>query len=1204
MGGRRPAGPARSTAGRAPAHGVRWPLWGRGEGIVFCTTCGQENTDGAAFCDNCGRPLRSGCPSCGVENRPEARFCRACGTSLANDADATAARRTAVPVGHAGSGKGSGSTARGPVAERRLVSVLFADLVAFTRFSEGRDPELVRDTLWRYFDATRGVIERHGGQVEKFIGDAVMAAWGAQRANEDDPERAVRAGLEVTEAVRALGEGLQARVAVLTGQAAVTVGAVGQGMVAGDLVNTAARLQAVAPPDGVLVGEATMQAAASAIAFEPAGAHDLKGKAAPVPAWRALRVISDRGGRSRSEGLEAPFVGREVELRLLKDLVVATGDERRPHLVSITGPAGIGKSRLAWELEKYVDGLVQDVYWHRGRVPSYGDGVSFWALGEMVRRRAGLVEGDDEATTRERIRRTVEEFVPDPDDRAWVEPALLALLAVEPPPTGGRELLFAAWRIFFERVAAHGTTVLVFEDLQWADGGQLDFIEHVLEWSRNVPLLVVTLARPELLERRPGWGTSARAFNAVGLEPLADHHMRELLQGLVPDLPEAALRSILERADGIPLYAVETVRVLIADGRLRAMGDGRYDPTRDLGELAIPDTLRALVASRLDALEPRERSLLQDAAVLGKTFPRDALAAISGVDGGSLDGLLRSLVKREILDVSLDPRSPERGQYGFVQSVIREVAYETLSRRERRSRHLAAARYFESHADEELAGVLANHFLAAYQASDRGPEADALQLQARLALRGAAERALTLGAADQAITCLLQALGITESSHERGDILERAALAADIEARYVEAEEFARQAIAAHESEADRSGVARVSALLGGILADASKIVETVEFLEAAIANADAPEDIETRADMLARLSRAHMRLGQYEASIRTADEALDIAEPRRLDRIVAEALVNKGSSLGFLRRIREPVLLLRGGMELATQTGDLSLVLRARNNLASILMGEDLPAAQREIVDAYELATRMGVAQMGQWLVGTIAYAAHFAGVDWDGPLALLDAELERSRSAAASGRLLQVRAFLMAWRGEDLTAVMIERHRNLADVSDPDVEAWSYLLPGIADLVAGRYEESLTAFRSAVPLAVQNRGDAHLGLIRAALLGRDLEAAREGRRLADTENWMGRFVDGERALAEAGVAALEGRRGEALAAFRRSVDLTVGAGGLFDAALVQLCALALLPDEPGITGWIDEARERFATVRSMPLLERLEEVVAARVV
>jgi class 3 adenylate cyclase/tetratricopeptide (TPR) repeat protein len=1081
------------------------------------------------------------------------------------------------------------------------VSVLFSDLVAFTEYSEGRDPELVRETLTRYFAATREVIEHHGGHVEKFIGDAVMAAWGATRANEDDAERAVRAALEVTEAVKNLGEGLQARVAVLTGQAAVTVGATDQGMVAGDLVNTAARLQGAAPPSTVLVGEATMQAASGAVAFEAAGEQVLKGKAAPVPAWRALRVVGDRGGRSRSEGLEPPFVGRAVELRLLKDLLHAIGDEQRPRLISITGPGGIGKSRLAWEFEKYLDGLVEDVYWHRGRAPSYGEGVTFWALGEMVRKRADLLETDDEETTRRRIHETVAEWVPSAEDREWVEPALLTLLGLEPAPAGGRDVLFAAWRIFFERIASRGTTVMLFEDLQWADGGQLDFIDHMMEWAKGVPLLVVTLARPELFERRPGWGTSARSFNTIGLEPLTDSNMCELLLGLVPELPSAAVETILTRADGIPLYAVETVRMLAADGRLAPNDDGTFRPAGDLGELAIPDTLRALIASRLDGLEPADRALLHDASVLGKTFAADAVAAISGEDEAELEPRLRLLVKRELLEISVDPRSPERGQFGFVQSVIREVAYDTLSRRDRRTRHLAAARYIESLGDDELAGVLSTHYLAAYDASDPSPEADALKIQARLALRGAADRAVALGASDQALVCLNQALAITEAPAERAELLERAADAADLEARYEEAEQLGYAAIAAHEEAGDRSGVARASALTGTILIDASKLAEAVEFLEAAIEKADRPEDEEYRAGMLARLSRAHMRRVEEQQAVARADEALAIAEPRRLTRIIAEAFVNKAAALGGMGRLREPIVLMEAAIELAHELGDVALELRARNNLASVQGSEDGAAAIRVGREAYELATRLGVRGMATWLAGANGLGAVFEGLDWETALGVIDAEADATPSDGDRARLLAVREWFMAWRGEDLSEIGAERRRLAVSMSDPDMEAWDDLMPADAALVAGHYETAIGLFRKTARLSFQNVTEARFGLVMAAHMAGDLEAAYEGMAEVEKEGYAGNYIDGIKLLASAGVAGLEGRPSEAVADYRAAVERFRRNGARFIVALAQLDALTVLPDEPSIAGWADEARERFEVVKSAALLARLDEAVAA---
>ena len=402
---------------------------------MHCPTCQSEVLPGQKFCPECGTRIEAACASCGAALSPSAKFCPECGTPA--QAPGRPTGTVAAPPAVA---------AETPVAERRLVSVLFADLVGFTAASQDRDPEETRELLTRYFELARERIDRYGGTIEKFIGDAVMAVWGAPTAYEDDAERAVRAALDLVEAVPYLGTAqrpVQARAGVLTGEAAVTIGAQGQGMVAGDLVNTAARLQAVAEPGSVLVGDSTYLAASAAIAFDPMGEQALKGKASPEPAWKALRVIAGRGGSGRSEGLEAPFVGRDEELALLKDLFHATTREGRARLVSITGQAGIGKSRLAWEFEKYIDGLVETVRWHQGRSPAYGEGVTFWALGEMVRRRAGVAEVDDEAATREKVAETLDRFVPDGDERRWVAPALYALLGLEDAPAGKREELVA-----------------------------------------------------------------------------------------------------------------------------------------------------------------------------------------------------------------------------------------------------------------------------------------------------------------------------------------------------------------------------------------------------------------------------------------------------------------------------------------------------------------------------------------------------------------------------------------------------------------------------------------------------------------------------------------------------------------------------------------------------------------------------------------
>ena len=262
-----------------------------------------------------------------------------------------------------------------------------------------------------------------------------------------------------------------------------------------------------------------------------------KGKELPVEAWQAVGVVAGRGGFRRSGELEAPFVGRDEELRLLKDSLHSTTRDRKPRLVSIVGVAGVGKSRLSWELEKYIDGVVENVYWHRGRCPSYGEGVTFWALGEMIRMRARILENEDAATSRSKLGAAVEEYVTDPEERRWIEPRLGHLLALD-AAVGQREELFSAWRMFFERVSAKGPTVMLFEDLQWADSGLIDFIEHVLEWARAHPILIVTLARPELLDVRPTWGARQRNFTSIHLEPLNDEEMRKLLSGVAQGLPD------------------------------------------------------------------------------------------------------------------------------------------------------------------------------------------------------------------------------------------------------------------------------------------------------------------------------------------------------------------------------------------------------------------------------------------------------------------------------------------------------------------------------------------------------------------------------------------------------------------------------------------------------------------------------------------
>ncbi len=1149
-----------------------------------CSTCGSPNRQGAKFCAECGTPLAAVCPSCGSAVDPAAKFCADCGTRLVPGSG---------PGASAGPSTGSAGGAPTATTERRVVSVMFADLVDFTRLAEGRDPEAVREILSRYFDAAREIVGRYGGTIEKFIGDAVMAVWGAPIAHEDDAERAVRAALDLVGSIRTLGKDagadLRLRASVLTGEAAVTVGATNQGLVAGDLVNTAARLQAAAAPDTVLVGEETRLATADAIAYEPAGDAVLKGKSAPVAAFHALRVVAKVRGVGRSEALESPFVGRETEFRLLREMFHATGRDRKARLVSLSGQAGIGKSRLAWEFSKYIDGVVETVWWHHGRSPAYGEGISFWALGEMVRKRAGLAEGDEETATRVGVTAALATHVPDPVERDFIEPCLLALLGVEDAPPGGRERLFAGWRTFFERVAEGGTVVLVFEDLQWADDGLLDFIEHLLEWSRNHPIFILTLSRPELLDRRPTWG-GARASTSLALGPLGDAEMRALLAGLVPGLPDRVVATILERADGIPLYAVETIRMLVADGRLKEQ-DFTYVPVGDLGTVEVPGSLRALVAARLDGLDHDARALVQDASVLGQTFSTEALVAIAGAERAALEPRLRDLVRREILELDTDPRSPERGQYGFVQALLREVAYETLALRDRRARHLAAARHFEALGDDELAGALATHYLAAHRAGAPGPGADAIAVQARIALQAAADRAATLGSPLQAIWYLREAVAVTSGDAEAAALLERAGRIAEPSGRHAEAVEllaaaedrYLRAGLAGH---AARTRANRAFSMTSDISANvaAETMAPLLERFD------DLAAEPEMAAEVAARAASVFARHGAHREALEWADRALEIAEAHGLLTILVDALATKGTMLVTAGRNIEAGVLLAGAARLAHQNGIFDAEFRARALLVNSLIDDDPAAAVGESRDAAELARRLGRLGWTVLLNGTAAEAAIVAG-GWPEAREWLHEPLTIDPGARELVINHGLRALHAALAGADPTADLAAlEDLRLAGVGRTDASMTFYYdaTAGFLAWIAGdlpRAHEIAAACAAVDPL---NEFYLRERAARAAAWMGDAGLASTQVNGLRALGYRGRANRASLRGMEGALAAVEGRRDDAVATFREAASLwreITCEGGI---AFTLLDAVRLLG------AGTPEGREAAVELRA--LLERLE--------
>jgi class 3 adenylate cyclase/tetratricopeptide (TPR) repeat protein len=849
------------------------------------------------------------------------------------------------------------------VAERRVVSVLFVDLVGFTEASEQRDAEETRELLSRYFELARTLIGRYGGTVEKFIGDAVMAVWGTPVATESDAERAVRAALDLVASVPDLDPALRARAGVLTGEAAVTLGAQGEGMVAGDIVNTASRVQTAAEPGIVLVGDATRRASEQAVVYEGAGEQTLKGKTERVPLWRALRVVSGRGGSLRSAGLEPPFVGRDLELKLIKDLFWGCAVDRKARLVSVTGVAGIGKSRLMWEFYKYFDGIVDQVWWHRGRCLAYGEGVAYWALADMIRMRCRIGEEEDPASARAKLAATVAEHVLDSEERTFVESRLAHLLGLEEGGSGDRQDLFAAWRLFFERLADSSPVVLAFEDLQWADTSLLDFIEYLLDWSRDSPLYVITLARPELQERRRDWGAGQRNFSSLYLEPLSNAAMEQLLEGLVPGLPDQLGDQILARAQGVPLYAVETVRMLLDRGLLAQEG-AVYTPTGAIETLEVPETLQALIAARLDGLTTEERRLLQDGAVLGKTFTRGALAALSDLPESELEPLLAGLVRKEVLGLQSDPRSPERGQYGFLQDLVRHVAYETLSKRERKSRHLSAAAHLEGvFADQdEVAEVLASHYLAAVEAAPDADDAVATRAKAGGMLARAGERAGSLGAPDEGQRYYEQAAALAEGPLLEAALLEQAGRLALQANRPAEARERLERAVELYVD----AGATRAAAAASATRADADhaegRLEEAATRLEQAVAELEQGEPSGDLAAALAQFGRMRALAGHGDEAIASLERALTLAERLQLPEVFVQALISKGVVLTYQGRLQEARMQLQGAYELAHDEQLYASELRAGNNLAVVLEAADRCAEAVELTESLiALARRRG---------------------------------------------------------------------------------------------------------------------------------------------------------------------------------------------------------------------------------------------------
>ena len=745
------------------------------------------------------------CASCATELPDDARFCLRCGAAVA-------AQAAAPPASVA--------------EERKTVTVLFCDLVAFTAMGEAADPEDVEAVLARYHETARREIERHGGVVEKFIGDAVVGVFGVPAVHEDDAERAVRAGLRVLESLEGMtrpdGAPLEARVGVDTGEALVRLDvdpASGRGFLTGDAVNTAARLQAAAPPMGVVAGAATQARTAQAIRYEALPAVAAKGKAEPVAAWRAVGRRSGTGLRTDGSA-QGPFLGRAAELRALHEAAEEAWRVREAQVVLVVGEPGMGKSRLVLELSRDLESSTELITWRQGRCLAYGDGVAFWALGEVVKEHAGILDSDDVGTVEDKL----EAVLPGGAERPWLRQRVRALLGLEAPQAEQGEN-FAAWTRFLEVMASGRPMVLVLEDLHWAGEGMLAFVEQLAAQVLRVPLLVVATTRPELAQRRRGFlrgGDGARRCTRIDLGALGPGASRRLIADLLEARHLSAPDRVTQLVGGNPLYAEQYARLLLEGGHVVRTVSGVQIRVDD--ELPVPATVQDVLAARLDALPGGLKSLLCDAAVVGESFWRGGVAALSGRDTAEVDRGMAALAERGLVRPAVSRSLEDEPEYLFWHALARDVAYGLLPRARRARRHLAAARWIEGRFGarlDDFSEIVVHHYVTALELARAAKDdefAAELTAPTMRALLRAGERAVGLDLEAAGRYCARGLELAAADAPERPRLLQRRAQALWLQRHYREAAAAYREAIAGFEARGEVRAAAVAMCHLASVL--------------------------------------------------------------------------------------------------------------------------------------------------------------------------------------------------------------------------------------------------------------------------------------------------------------------------------------------------------------------------------------------------
>jgi class 3 adenylate cyclase/tetratricopeptide (TPR) repeat protein len=1000
------------------------------------------------------------------------------------------------------------------------VTVVFVDLVGFTAQAERLDPEDVRGMLAPYHAYVREELERRGGTVEKFIGDAVMAVFGAPAAHEDDPERAVRAALAIRDWSAEQAD-LHVRVAVNTGEALVNLGArpaEGEAMVAGDVVNRAARVQAAAPVNGVLVGETTYRATSDVISYCEAPPVQAKGKVEPIAVWEAVEPVA-RYGLDIAGRAPTPLVGRNRELDLLRSVLGRVRDERAAQLVTIVGVPGIGKSRLVRELFQLVDDEEELIAWRQGRCLPYGESVTFWAFGEIVKAEAGILESDSPAEAQRKLHDAVTRLVGEASEARWLEAELRALVGVSGDGASGAggETATAAWRRFLEALAERGPAVLVFEDLHWADDGLLDFLDDVIDWLRSVPLLVVGTARPELFERRPAWGGGKANATTISLQPLGDDDTARLIAALLQQPLQLAdeQRALLERAGGNPLFAEQYVRMLAERGTT--------------GEL--PESVHGVIAARLDALPRAEKELLQEAAVHGKVFWLGGIAATTGVDAGEAEDLLRSLERKDFVRRERRSAVADDTQYSFHHVLLRDVAHGQIPRRARAEKHRLAAEWIEGLGrPDDHAELLAHHYKKALElARAAGVEDDsALVARTRHWLRAAGERALALSAYASAAEFFADALALSAPDDLAWPrlLLLRARAIFPIGGAGLD---LLADALEGFRAAGDVEGAAEAATIASRFSWFAGDRSETDRYTAIALdAVTDRPSS-RARAEALSNQVGYLMLGGSFDEAIRVGAEALPLVEAlgmeeqrARLHNVVGCARCGLGDP-GGLDEIKMSI-------EVAEAAGSLDMLAMGYTNLSSELHFFSRLAEARQAYRQFaDLVERYGLGRLLRTARTEAALWAYLEG-RWDEALFLTDevsARVVAGDTHFTDAIALSLGGWIRLARGDALGAGDdTKRAVELARASDLQAQAAAYPIRGAVALANGDRDEAdelVSALAAIGPAMVAGLCAPFPSLTDAAWVFRDLGREQEFcEAVLDPDPIKSRWNDASRAIAD----------------------------------------------------------------------------------